>query len=342
MNHSISNNTAAIHTAVERGNKYLLSLQSNGHWKGFPTLAGLSDVWVTGFVTTHLRQLSTQQDWLLQAQQFLLKAQHATGGWSYSTLVPPDADSTSWCRMALAGNKDFNALLQKQSEAFLWSHYANNGFSTYRADSGILSFIGANDPQLIAGWTAPHADVTAAAFLSDPHHPNATAVIEQLLQLQTTEGLLPAYWWRSKFYTLVLLLRSLHLSGKEYSSANQQLLKHTLANRQLKDGGFSLDGSDTYNSFATALALELYSSLTDVDAEANRCMTILLQHQKEDGSWQGDNLLRIPAPFIFDPETITEWSQTNGGGNSFIFDEQGLFTTAIACYALNRWLQVIG
>lgn len=341
MNQHFTINAAAIHIAVEQGKNYLLSLQRNGHWKGFPTLAGQSDVWVTGFVTAHLRQFSKEDDWLQQAQHFLLAAQHASGGWSYSTLVPPDADSTSWCRMALAGNKDFNEELQKQSKQFLWSHYANNGFSTYRADSGILAFIGVNDPQLIAGWTAPHADVTAAALLFDPHHPNATSVIEQLLQLQTTEGLLPAYWWRSKFYTLVLLLRSLHLSGKEYSSAHQQLLKHTLANRQLKDGGFSLDGSDTYNSFATALALELYSSLTDVDAEANRCMNVLLQHQKEDGSWPGDNLLRIPAPYIPDPETITDWNSFSGGGNSFICDEEGLFTTAMACYALNRWLRLI-
>lgn len=341
MNQSIISNTAAIHTAVERGKNYLLSLQTNGHWKGFPTLAGLSDVWVTGFVTTHLRQLSTQQDWLLQAQQFLLQAQHAMGGWSYSIQVPPDADSTSWCRMALAHNKDFDDIRQKQSEAFLWSHYANNGFSTYRADSGILSFIGANDPQLISGWTAAHADVTAAALLANPHHSNPTTVMVQLMQLQTAEGLLPAYWWRSKFYTLVLLLRSFHLLKKEYAPVHQQLLKQTLAGRELDKGGFSLDGSDTYNSFETALALELYSSLPDVDAEAERCMNILLQHQKEDGSWQGDNLLRIPAPFISDPETITEWSHTNGGGNSFIFDEQGLFTTTVACYALNRWLEVI-
>ncbi len=341
MNQHFIKNHAAIQTAVERGKYYLLSLQHNGHWKGFPTLAGQSDVWVTGFVTAHLREFSTDENWLQQAQNFLLAAQHATGGWSYSTLVPPDADSTSWCRMALTGNKDFNADLQKQSEHFLWSHFANNGISTYRADSGILAFIGANDPQLIAGWTSAHADVTAAALLSDPHHSNADGVIEQLLQLQTTEGLLPAYWWRSKFYTIALLFRTLHFLQKEGSSVHQQLLKQTLAKRQLEEGGFSLDGSGTYNSFATALALELYKSLSNAEAEAERCAIILLQHQNEDGSWQGDDLLRIPAPFIMDPETITDWNNMNGGGNSFICDEQGLFTTAIACYALNRWVRII-
>ncbi len=329
-----------ISAAIQQGERYLFSKLHEGHWNGFPTLAGESDIWVTGFIAAHLQLFAYETEWLQQTQHFLFANRHPSGGWSYSKYVPPDADSTSWCIMALKNCNEFNTSLQLQSKAFLWNHRSHNALSTYHIDSGIDTFIGITDKQLIAGWTAPHPDVTVAAILADPGYPDVAVIIERLLQWQTNEGLLPAYWWRSSFYTVTLLLRAYSVLKLECPSLTKELLKHTLARKQQNDGGFSLNASSAFNPFATGLALEIYCHLSNDDTAAEQCAQVLLEKQKEDGSWQGDDLLRIPAPYILDPETVVEWNVT-GGGNSIVNDQQGLFTTAIVCHSLHLWLQKI-
>jgi hypothetical protein len=50
--------------------------------------------------------------------------------------------------------------------------------------------------------------------------------------------------------------------------------------------------------------------------------------------------MRIPAPGVVHPEHVDEWSRGTGGGNSFVLDKDGLFATAAACSALDRWRRV--
>ena len=242
--------------------------------------------------------------------------------------------------MALEGYNGFTSAMQNESKVFLWKHFENNGFSTYHTGSGIHTFIGVPDISVVAGWTSPHSDVTAAALLADAHHKLIGQVAEELFQSQSKEGLLPAYWWRSKFYTLVILLRVFKRIKKSVSGSYGQLLRQTLLNNQSESGFFSLDTVNEYNSFETALALELFTHLsTDVaDLHFMKCTDALLDKQKENGCWQGDDLLRIPLPYIHNPDTVTDWNRNSGGGNSYVEDKNGLFTTAISCYALHTLL----
>ena len=45
-------------------------------------------------------------------------------------------------------------------------------------------------------------------------------------------------------------------------------------------------------------------------------------------------MLRIPAPDVKDPNRVSGWRRGTGGGNSFVMDEDGVFATALALYAL--------
>jgi len=63
----------------------------------------------------------------------------------------------------------------------------------------------------------------------------------------------------------------------------------------------------------------------------------LLRAQQEDGSWAGDFILRIPAPNVTDTGEVSSWNNADGGGNSLIEDKDGLFATAMCCYALDCW-----
>ena len=121
---------AADH-AIERGIKYLLSLNVNGRWKGFPTLAGESDIWVTGFVLAHIYNLSQQANVIKKSQDFLLQSRHPSGGWSYSAMVPPDADSTAWCLIALQLTGAIKEPMLEEARTFMWKHFTGNGVSTY-------------------------------------------------------------------------------------------------------------------------------------------------------------------------------------------------------------------
>ena len=333
-------NAKLVDHTIEKGIQYLLSHIENGRWKGFPTLAGESDIWVTGFVLAHIQHLCKQLDTISEVQQYLLQSRHAARGWSYSSSVPPDADSTAWCLQALRSCKDFTAFDAEKAKTFLWSHYTGKGISTYRTDSGIREFISAPADEFIAGWTTAHPDVSIAAVLADFQNVNVSAIIKWLTGQQTEKGFINSYWWRCPHYATTLLLRALSGSKDQLSKEYAALIAQSLVKEQLTDGGFGLDSSAVImNSFTTALALESFTHLSFIGQQEERtlCGNTLLHAQLDNGSWPGDYILRIPAPFVTDPGQVPSWNNADGGGNSLIEDKDGLFTTAMSCHALDCW-----
>ncbi len=331
-------NGALADEAIDKGMQYLLSLIESKRWRGFPTLAGESDVWVTGFVLTHIYNLCEQKDVIKEAQNFLLASQHPSGGWSYSQQVPADADSTAWCLMALQSCEDFNGVALQKAKAFLWRHFTNGGLSTYKSESGILEFISAPCFEAIAGWTSPHADVSIAAVLADMQNEKVPEILKWLWS-RKTNGVINSYWWRSPFYTTALFLRALTKLKLRLTVTDATKIVEALVNKQQANGGFALGSSENTDSFTTALALESFVNLSylGLHQQMINCANALLLCQNKNGSWAGDFILRIPAPFITDPNEITLWNNAGGGGNSFIEDKNGIFATAMACYALDCW-----
>lgn len=315
-----------LQQTIKQGVDYLISKQEDGAWKGFPTLAGESNIWVTGFILAHISTLIQDTSIIKLSAQFLRNAIHPTGGWSYSQFVPSDADSTAWCMMALQQNKALNENELVQAKQFLWSHIINKAVSTYRVDSGILDFIGIPDPQFIAGWISPHPDVTIAAILADPQNEINAERINALIALQNEVGFFPAYWWISSLYTTTLLLRALTVRQEKLPLQQLALLEKGLQQWSLNE-----------SAFETALALELFSYLNGFESNCEAAIMQLLNTQQADGSWKGEYILRIPAPNIIHPNEIDSWNNSSGGGNSLIEDKDGLFATTMAVYALSAW-----
>lgn len=328
-----------IDNAIQKGINYLWSKNENSRWSGFPTLAGESDVWVSGFVLAHIHHLSDCKDNIQKTQQFLLDSRQPLGGWSYSAIVPPDADSTSWCLMALELCLTNTGTCLEQARTFLWSHLISSGISTFSQKSAIVEFIAAEAGMPVSGWTSPHADVSIVAVLADIENENVPKIIAWLIEEQAKVGLLNSYWWRGPFYTTALLLRALSIKGYLLPKKDARYTISSLINRQLTDGGFSLGSPSTMDAFSTALALESFCHLSYLGhkKEKSMCGKALLQSQKEDGSWAGGFTMQIPAPDVVDPQKQLSWSNADGGGNSFIEDKDGLFATAMACYALDRF-----
>tara|TARA_R110000868_G_scaffold81814_2_gene231357 strand:- start:6846 stop:7901 length:1056 start_codon:yes stop_codon:yes gene_type:complete len=323
--------------AIEKGIKHLLSQATNGRWRGFPTLAGESDIWVTGFVVAHIYKLCEQEEVINEARNFLIHSRQPSKEWSYSAIVPSDADSTAWCLMALQSCPLLTGLELEKAKSFLWSHFVDNGISTYRVESGIREFISAPNNEAIQGWTSAHPDVSIAAVLADLKNDKVPEILTWLTDQQTNEGFINSYWWRSAYYTTTLLLRALSLRQESLPNEHAKKIIQSLVKKQLPGGGFGLDTSTKLDPFTTALSLESFVHLSDIDSatETYLCAKSLLQSQNKDGSWDGNYMLRIPAPNILDPNKVVAWNSEHGGGNSFIKDQDGLFATAMACYALD-------
>ncbi len=334
----------ATGAALDKGLNHLWSLNKSGQWKGFPTLAGESATWVTGFVLAHISNLSSDKQLVGKTEKFLAAARHSSGGWSYGSLVPCDADSTAWCLLALQENNLLSPAQLEESRAFLWSHFSGNGISTFKEDTGIRDYIKADASQSIDGWTAAHADVSAAAVLADPENEKTPAILSWLLNQQNGAGFINSYWWRGPHYATTILLRALYKCKYRMPDEAANMLLRGLLREQLEDGGYGLGSSMVSDPFTTALALESFTHLAYTGNHSNmdRCGKALLALQEKNGGWAGDFTMRIPAPGVVDPSHDILWKKTGGGGNTFIEDKQGLFATAMSCYALERWQQAQG
>lgn len=231
---------------------------------------------------------------------------------------------------------------RRAAEGFLWSHRTEGGFSTYRPDSSIRQYIGAGDQQSIAGWTAPHPDVTAAALLPSvppERRRDAQAELAKLLARQRGAGFFDAYWWRGPHYTTALTLRALSRYRRRLPDDQAERLLRALEREQLADGGYGLGSAVRLDPFTTALALESLCHLAYLGGATERAAAgaALLAAQAGDGGWPGDFVMRIPAPDVVDPTHVTHWTPAGGGGNSYVFDQEGQFATALASHALAHW-----
>jgi squalene cyclase len=334
-----SSNGADCRAAIQQGVRWLCGAQEDGCWRGFPTLAGESNVWVTAFVAAHLREIAPRRTALRAARAYLAAQRWPGSGWSYGGDVPPDADSTAWCLLTLEGTALLSRAVASEAREFLASHQTAPGTSTYGETGGIRGYIGAGTGVSTEGWTSPHPDVTAAALLAGvPRAGGAPwlAAMKRLIAAQSGAGFWEAYWWRGPFYTTALVLRAVGKAGHRLPLERAHRALAALEREQLGDGGFGLGASVVSDPFTTALALESFTRLAYLGgAEGRRAATrALLRQQLADGSWPGDYVMRIPAPDVLDPRHVASWSLGSGGGNSYVPDSLGVFASTLACYAL--------
>lgn len=326
--------------AIEAAGGYLGEVRRDGVWRGFPTRAGSSDQWVTGFVATHVAASSAAVD-LAETTAALLERELPGGGWGYGGEVPADADSTAWCLSAVVDQAPQDVV--DRAKAVLADHRVGAGYATYRADSGIAEFVGAA-PSGAAGWTGAHPDVTAAVVLAGvpaPGDEDEEEVLRRLIGSATATGLVPSYWWRGMLYATALTLRALAARGRRAAPAWEQAAAEGLTRLQRAHGGYALGASPIGDPFTTALALEAWCRLPHLDHERrrDRAAEALLLTQSPDGRWLGDHVLRIPAPGVRDPRLVGVWARDTGGGNSFVRDVGGVFATAAAAHSLGLWRQ---
>jgi squalene cyclase len=324
--------------------QWLEGLAPQGRWSAFHTLAGRSDEWVTALVASHLQSVQPRSANLQAARRFLLGRQQRSGGWAFGDGLPADADSTAWALSALRSWRGAPRAAINRAERFLNTHFTGAGFATYTPDSGIREYVRAAQDQSTEGWTSAHPDVTAAVLAARSRGDAfSREVLATLISTQTAAGLIDAYWWRSPFYSLALALRALRVHRRRPTRTFVDRATEVLDGKQLPEGGHGLGANSSLDAFTSALALEAFSHLasyTRISAAA-RAARALCAAQRENGSWAGDFVLRIPAPSVVNPRAVHGWAIGGRGGNAWVKDEQGIFATALACHALDLHRRVI-
>jgi hypothetical protein len=364
----------AVRLSLGRARRFIEEgINPEGFWSDFLTLAGESVDWVSGYVGYALGEGLTASGGEDDAQwpslrdmgARLLERQHRDGGWGYGSIVPSDADSTSWCLLFLAQVHALDPPRLERALSFLSRHQSplDGGFRTYSVPSEIGRFMGLEDGVSFEGWASSTPCVTAAvaqAVLKTTGSPSRVQeALDYVRATQTAQGYWNSYWWTDSLYSTVLCMRALDAAGRPPRGTQVQ---ETAAGRAARRDSGALERASAWISsgqrpdgawgaedggwpFSTALALTGLSmryprgGTIDGDAAAavERSVDWLLSHQLQDGSWEGRHILRIPHPSMKEPWTQTGWRMDGKAINAAIRDHRRLYTTATVVRALSEF-----
>ncbi len=333
--------TAAAKTFLEN------QQSSDGLWRDFVTLAGESSEWVGAFVLHALRLIDPTHPSISTGVRALLRHQRPCGGWGYNASVPPDADSTAWALLAMAGAAEPNVAAIDRARQYLLAHqHHSGGFSTYLPSDGIDRYLDVPDPTFTTGWCLPHTCLTGSAIQALVAHGEASSSasirtgIAYLKRAQEPAGTWDSYWWRGFSYPTYQALAALALErGTE--APRRTKCAATLIETQHTDGSWNDAGGQKGTPFATAFGLLSLLTATQVPgrhlAESSHAACAwLVNQQRDDGSWRTAPTLRIPAPNNLVPTAI-KWHINGLGTGVVIADRRRIFTTAATLWALSAY-----
>ncbi|WP_106398933.1 prenyltransferase/squalene oxidase repeat-containing protein [Actinocorallia populi] len=294
--------------AIERGVRFLLTARSpEGTWRDFQLLPGVSDSWVTAYVTSCLlcalpdttdaagsrSILGVSRDWLCQAMR-------ADGGWAYNDCCPVDSDSTAHAVLSLSeGGVPVPDICY---ERLLTFQKADGGFATF-------------DPRTRHdAWGISHPDVTPVVLralltrlpLSDSRIQRGLRYVVSRLQ---PSGLWPSYWWTTALYSTSVNVRLLEQTGTAYDR------------KRIGAAVQALPVQD--DPFRSALAGDIVSHVCSDSSSARLIGDALVRSQHADGSWRAlTPTLRETYPRYTEPWAVDEYVGLS------IVDHCHLFTTA--------------
>lgn len=289
-----------IQAAIARGLRFLLDHQdADGAWRDFLCAPGRAEAWTTAYIGARVLSTAPNAEALPRAAHFLEHAACQGGGWGYNRACDPDADSTAQAILFL---RRMNSPVAPRSYATLAAfQLADGSFATYR------------DPNVYGGWATGHPDVTAVALqalapLLADDHTILRRGLDSLRHHLVTPHAHASYWWPSRFYLPLELLR----------------LRAVLPSAPVLD---ATSPSASLDSFDAALALEC-NIISGNHKDASAYAEELLRAQLQDGSWPAQPILRIAS------RDALSVAQAAALSAPLITDDRRLFTTATVLQAL--------
>ncbi|NDJ53392.1 MAG: hypothetical protein GYB68_09950 [Chloroflexi bacterium] len=311
--------------SIERGLHFLAGAQNEaGWWLGFDTLAGPSNEWVSAYIGSMLAAIPHQlaQELAHRILDRLLSSRPADDGWGFHAEVPPDADTTSWvCRLA-----ERLQVTHPQVEGgytLLKQHIRTSGaVSTYIDPEPVRAFLKIKPSVPFAGWCGEHTSVTASVAGLDAFR-GSPVLIQYLLSAQDEIGYWTAYWWKDRTYATMLAVEALASQPHPPPNALQRAV--SWANSQI---------ATTSNPFSLACAIGILVHASSKTEDLLSATHRLEAMQLHNGAWPGTAYLRIPPPFVTDPEAFEQWVLGGRASRGILPDKSRTFTTATVLRSL--------
>lgn len=324
---SLSDRTWMLHLekSWNEAVQYVLSMRAaNGKWSDFQMPVGISDGWVTAYVTAALAEAEDHSlhSELSDTAQWLKEHFRPDHGWGYNRNVAADGDSTSWALIALQKLRQSGGLEARQ----LLAPYlrANRLFTTYIEDI--------NEGE---SWGNGHCDVTAVALQALLSAENmddifVEPIVNSMIAHQRVDGGWDAFWWKDDLYTAAMAAKalSLYIAYPTTSTVNRSKAKDALTRlRSFLKGSLLPD-----EPFAIALWLQAWIQSGGAwnDTDAAQFWQHLLSQQQPYGGWESVPILRLSRNSQERP-----WEHDHD--DRMYRDHNGLFTTATVISALTAY-----
>jgi hypothetical protein len=193
---STAGTRATIAASIGEGLEFLERTQRpNGLWHGFMLMPGASTDWISAHVALLLEDVPETHAVRERVAHGLLAHGNERPGWGYNRRVGVDSDSTAQAIMVL-----------RRLDHEIESAWIERLLSTRCEDGGYATFASSRSDRLPrTWWEMPHPDVTlivveALRRLDGYTEERDTALA--WLSGQVVDGVLPAYWWTSRAYSL--------------------------------------------------------------------------------------------------------------------------------------------
>lgn len=329
---TVTQNPKKIKETIEFGIYYLESNQlSDGSWNDIFNDAGISDVWVTSYVTYAMENVlpCTQ---INIARNFTEKSKVPNGLWGYNKTWIDDADSSSFALLSLNVSEN----IEDHITQWLTFQNEDGGFSTYNDKDILLSSLNSPHIQNVEGWLQSHFCVSAVAYLvfaelkisSKNEFKRLRSYI--LKTLKSSESNL-SYWWSNDIYAIYyLILGADKLNDLEILDLCEKRLEYLI-------------GQDSeFNYFDKGLLL---SSLcltdryfTKYSDKVRKVADQILSNQLADGSWEESYALKMPHPSVLNASSdYIKCKKGDRGTNIITKDYNRIFTTASCLKALKHY-----
>jgi hypothetical protein len=327
------NNTLA--NALIKSKNYLLdNMEADNTWTDFMTSAGTGTAWITGYVAMMLAEfepnlpiLQTLSKQIIDSPQKFL---------SYNEGVLQDSDSTNFILGFLSTMR-----LETLDIIPVWLLFMqdNGGWATYKDEHMLRLLLHLSNDGVVSGWLYPQICVSAVAanvlsLLGKETQYNQTCDY-LLAQIKTDKW--ESYWWTSPIYATTFSIMALSKTEKYKQYCDNPA--SYLAQVQNQGGSWHNPHENQSNAFYTALAIK---ALLIVDAQKyekqiEKGIGWLMTNQTEDGSWQTNRILQIPATDVTDPKTVENWRNSSFGVNCITDDHNRIFTTVTVWNCLEAY-----
>lgn len=326
----------SLDSAIQSALAYLeKNINASFEWTDFLTSAGQSTTWTSSYVGMMLAEVNSLHPLL----KSVLKRVDSLSSNAFNDSSLADGDTASF----ILGFQQASGIDVDPNLITGWHEFMDEdgGWVTYRDQEALRLKLEIPEETSLKGWTSSHACVTAAAVYVLAKIPSLRLDYEisclHLATLLANKNRWTSYWWTSDIYATAFAMQALshHIDFKSICEAPALWL----IGEQHSSGYWPNPTTNESNAFYTALAIK---SLITYDATSfqdsiSKGVEWLLAHQTEDGSWQTNRILRIPATDVMDPSTITHWRKSSFGVNCLVDDHNRVFTTSTVLNALHHY-----